>query len=168
MLLPGVGLPGPGQFLQVQPLLGMISVPQPVQDQAHHRHRQDQQGPAQLVRAAAGAAVDAEDVGQGHQLQQGIGDGHSLPQQVIEHQHQRDLGQQQHRHQHQPQGCRYAPLGFLLYLRFLQRKSFLLSRCPRRSSAVYGYLRVSVLRPAEGSELYSLGSPSGRAVGAAD
>ena len=75
---------------------------------------------------------------------------------------------QQHRHQHQPQGRRYAPLGFLLYLRFLQRKSFLLSRCPRRSSAVYGYLRVSVLRPAEGSELYSLGSPSGRAVGAAD
>ena len=167
-LPPGLGFLGPGQLFQVQPLLGMVPVPQPVQDQPHHRHRQDQQGPAQLIRAAAGAAVDAKDVGQGHQLQQGIGDGHSLPQQVIEHQHQRDLGQQQHRHQHQPQGRRYAPLCLLLHMWFLHRESFLLSRCPRRSSAVYGYLRVSVLRPAEGSELYSLGSPSGRAVGAAD
>ena len=102
-------------LFQRQPLGTAFAVPQPVQDQTRGGYHQDQQDPADLVAAAAGAGVDASGHDQCQHLQQRIGQRHFLLQQHGQPHHQCDLHQQQQRHQRKPQSGADPPFRFLLY-----------------------------------------------------
>ena len=120
----GGALGGKGQLFQRQALGAALAVPQPVEDQARHRHRQDQQYPANLIAAAAGTGIDPHGAEQCQDLQQGIGHGHPLLQELGKADDQGDLGQQQDRHQRQAQSRADPAFCLLLYLVLLHTAPF--------------------------------------------
>ena len=110
-------------FLQVEPLLLAVAVPEKIEDQPRHRDSQNQQNPAELIaRRSSGLHIDADGDGDGEQLEHRIRHGHALAQDHAEQHDQRNLRQQQHRHERQTQARGDPPLCFLLNFRLMHGK----------------------------------------------